>query len=168
MGKDIDNATSYMILLIIFVFDPLAIALTIGSNIAISKWSEDKEREARVTPPVEPSPTPIPPPVGPTPISDMYPEMIVGEDNIVPTAPPVAPLPPEEIERPPTRMHVEVLDLGETSDGLNNMVSMTQPDATFEDMFEPKPLIVSVEELNDPIYNLEDFYRADSSSPRRQ
>lgn len=36
MGKGIDEAVMWMICLIIFVFDPLAVALTIGANIALS------------------------------------------------------------------------------------------------------------------------------------
>ena len=34
-GKDVDDAASYIILLIIIVFDPLAVALTIGVNVAL-------------------------------------------------------------------------------------------------------------------------------------
>src|SRR5690606_32473555 len=37
LDKGIDEAVLWMILLIIFVFDPLAIALTIGANIALTK-----------------------------------------------------------------------------------------------------------------------------------
>lgn len=34
-GEDVDNTTKWLILIIIFAFDPLAIALTVGTNIAI-------------------------------------------------------------------------------------------------------------------------------------
>jgi len=35
LGKDVDDATKWMIFLIIFAFDPLAVALTIGANDAL-------------------------------------------------------------------------------------------------------------------------------------
>jgi hypothetical protein len=41
-GRDIDDATKWMILLIIFAFDPLAVILTIGANIAIIDRSKEK------------------------------------------------------------------------------------------------------------------------------
>jgi len=40
-GSDVDDATKWMIFLIIFVFDPLAVILTIGSNIAIVQRQKD-------------------------------------------------------------------------------------------------------------------------------
>lgn len=40
MGKGIDEAVMWMIILIIFVFDPLAVALTIGANLVLARRSE--------------------------------------------------------------------------------------------------------------------------------
>ena len=42
MGADPDSATNILILLIIFVFDPLAIFLTIATNIAIKEYHDKK------------------------------------------------------------------------------------------------------------------------------
>ena len=50
MGKDIDDATKYLILLIIFVFDPLAVVLTLGVNIALRARSEELKSKGVVTP----------------------------------------------------------------------------------------------------------------------
>ena len=44
LGKDVDNATTYIILLLIVVFDPLAVALTIGFNIALKHYNDDKQQ----------------------------------------------------------------------------------------------------------------------------
>lgn len=41
-GLDTDNATKYMIILIIFAFDPMAVALTLATNIAIRRRKEEK------------------------------------------------------------------------------------------------------------------------------
>lgn len=43
LGKEIDDATKWMIFLIIFAFDPLAVILTIGTNMAILMRKEDME-----------------------------------------------------------------------------------------------------------------------------
>lgn len=40
LGRDIDDAVKWMIILIIFAFDPLAVVLTVGANIAIVKRKE--------------------------------------------------------------------------------------------------------------------------------
>jgi hypothetical protein len=47
-GQNIDDATKYMILLLIAVFDPLAVALTIGVNIALRLRKEDMESIAQL------------------------------------------------------------------------------------------------------------------------
>lgn len=46
--RDVDTAVMWMILLIIFVFDPLAVALTIGANIALMS---NKKARAELAPP---------------------------------------------------------------------------------------------------------------------
>lgn len=43
---DTDNATKYLIYLIIFAFDPMAVSLTLAVNIAIRLRKEEKDREA--------------------------------------------------------------------------------------------------------------------------
>lgn len=42
-----DDATKYLLLLIIFAFDPLAVVLTIGSNLAILERKKDKDAEKK-------------------------------------------------------------------------------------------------------------------------
>lgn len=42
-GLDTDNATKYLIFLIIFAFDPMAVALTLATNIAIRQREEEKK-----------------------------------------------------------------------------------------------------------------------------
>lgn len=46
-GLDSDNATKYLIYLIIFAFDPMAVALTLAVNIAQRLRREEKEEERR-------------------------------------------------------------------------------------------------------------------------
>jgi len=41
-GKTVDDATKWLILLIIFAFDPLAVSLTIGVNIAMAQRKKEK------------------------------------------------------------------------------------------------------------------------------
>lgn len=61
LEQDTDNATKYLIFLIIFAFDPLAVILTIGANIAILERSREKKSkgertitiEEKITEPVE-------------------------------------------------------------------------------------------------------------------
>ena len=54
MNKGVDEAVMWMICLIIFVFDPLAVALTIGANIALTA----KRPEPEKAPVVQPDPDP--------------------------------------------------------------------------------------------------------------
>lgn len=41
LGRDINGAVKWMIILIIFAFDPLAVVLTVGANIAVLKRTEE-------------------------------------------------------------------------------------------------------------------------------
>ena len=43
-GASIDDATKYMVLILITVFDPLAVALTIGCNLALKDRTDQKDR----------------------------------------------------------------------------------------------------------------------------
>lgn len=43
-GQEVNNATKWLILIIIFAFDPLAVALTVGANIALLERSKHKRR----------------------------------------------------------------------------------------------------------------------------
>lgn len=59
-GQEIDDTTKYLILLIIFVFDPLAVILTIGANIAIverKKQISIHQNEPEISSIDEPEPT---------------------------------------------------------------------------------------------------------------
>lgn len=47
MGKGIDEAVMWMIVLIIVVFDPLAVALTIGANIVLARRTERRREGPR-------------------------------------------------------------------------------------------------------------------------
>jgi hypothetical protein len=66
LGKEVDNATSYMILLIIFAFDPLAVALTLGVNVALTEYKNSKQINTSVLKSVELAdiPTTLQPSVG--------------------------------------------------------------------------------------------------------
>lgn len=46
-GVDSDNATKYLILLIIFAFDPMAVALTLAVNIALRLRKEEQEAKRK-------------------------------------------------------------------------------------------------------------------------
>jgi Mg2+/citrate symporter len=48
LGKDVNDATKYMILLIIFAFDPLAVMLTIGVNIALVDRKRVKDEKTKI------------------------------------------------------------------------------------------------------------------------
>lgn len=52
-GLDTDNATKYLIYLIIFAFDPMAVALTLAVNIALKQRKLDNEEVQQESPPVE-------------------------------------------------------------------------------------------------------------------
>lgn len=60
-GLGVDAATKWLIMLIIFVFDPLAVTLTVASNMALLDYKKKKEEEkmntATPTPPPAPAPT---------------------------------------------------------------------------------------------------------------
>lgn len=43
--KDVDDTTKWLILIIIFAFDPMAVALTVAANVAIEERRKEKERE---------------------------------------------------------------------------------------------------------------------------
>jgi hypothetical protein len=53
LDYDVVDATSWMILAIIFAFDPLAVVLTIGFNIALVQRRKEREELAAVSAPVE-------------------------------------------------------------------------------------------------------------------
>lgn len=42
-GADVNQATKWLIILLILVFDPLAVILTVGTNLAIIKYKEEKK-----------------------------------------------------------------------------------------------------------------------------
>jgi len=48
-SADTDNATKWLILIIIFVFDPLAVALTLGTNIALSNRLQQPSKKSGTT-----------------------------------------------------------------------------------------------------------------------
>lgn len=52
LGMEPDKAISLLMLLIIFAFDPLAMLLTISTNVAISKYQEDKAVKKAETSPI--------------------------------------------------------------------------------------------------------------------
>lgn len=44
--KDVDDTTKWLILIIIFAFDPMAVALTVAANVAVEERRKEKERES--------------------------------------------------------------------------------------------------------------------------
>ena len=48
-GKEVDDAIKYMILMIIFAFDPLAIMLVLSANLAINDRKNTKNSDTKVT-----------------------------------------------------------------------------------------------------------------------
>lgn len=62
-GADVNQATKWLIIVIIFVFDPLAVMLTVGTNLAILKYKEEPKLE----------PVDMPWHVNPDPIVDVLP-----------------------------------------------------------------------------------------------
>lgn len=47
-GADVNQATKWLIILLILVFDPLAVILTVGTNLAILKYKEEKAGKKEV------------------------------------------------------------------------------------------------------------------------
>lgn len=62
-GKDMDSVVNFFILLLIFVFDPLAVSLVIATNMSIEKEFGKKKEEERVEDKKEPEPTKEPEPL---------------------------------------------------------------------------------------------------------
>ena len=88
---DPDNATKYLIYLIIFAFDPMAIALTLAVNVALRVRREEKEAKPTVMP------APIPKPTEPVLESPSVPVVMTNKKE----HPPVPPEPtPEPIPEP--------------------------------------------------------------------
>ena len=62
-GVSMEDASKYIILVIVAVFDPLAIMLVLAANFLIKRRREEvKEEPPAPTPPPAPAPTPVPPP----------------------------------------------------------------------------------------------------------
>jgi hypothetical protein len=83
MGLDTDNATKYLIYIIIFAFDPMAVALTLAVNIAVRIRREEQEALAAI--PVLPalsSPAPIPEPQVADPVT-----IVIEDPQEIVTAP---------------------------------------------------------------------------------
>lgn len=60
-GADVTQATKWLIILIIFVFDPLAVVLTVGTNIALADRQRLKQEKTPIVEPelvIEPTPEP--------------------------------------------------------------------------------------------------------------
>lgn len=92
MNLDSDDATKYLILVIIFAFDPMAVALTLAVNVALRLRKEDQEREEReeeelfnrsipVEPPAPPAPQPVAPLPAPEPVVAPVAEKIQIDDQ---------------------------------------------------------------------------------------
>lgn len=124
---DSDNATKYLIYLIIFAFDPMAIALTLAVNVALRVRKEEKETANRVTLPV---PDPLPPAPEPEPEKIAPPV-----EEVEPMAQPrlVEPYVPNEI----TPIHNYVSTKPELLPTASTFV-MSQPDSA--KLPEPSPI----------------------------
>ncbi len=67
-GADVNQAIKWLIMMIVFAFDPLAVMLTVGTNAAILKWKEDKKpKEVPLPEPTYYPPMPEIPPPAPAP-----------------------------------------------------------------------------------------------------
>lgn len=89
-----DDATKYLVFLIIFAFDPMAVALTLAVNIALRLRKEEQEAAALAnapapfTPPapMPPAPAPVPEPVVQPPSPEPQPPIF---EELTPTPRPV-------------------------------------------------------------------------------
>ena len=52
-NTDVDTVVKWLIFILILVFDPLAVALVLATNIAIQKYKEDKDKPNKVQPRIE-------------------------------------------------------------------------------------------------------------------
>lgn len=116
-GLDSDDATKYLIFIIIFSFDPMAVALTLAVNIALRIRDEEKvevEPTNGFTPPEPMPPAPVPPPevienepwATPERIAEIEQELADEEnapifEHLEPTIPEPAPAPEPELELVP-------------------------------------------------------------------
>ncbi len=66
-GADVNQSTKWLIILLILVFDPLAVILTVGTNLAILKYKNEKKPQPITTQQIETigvvEPQPIPTPI---------------------------------------------------------------------------------------------------------
>ena len=67
-GRDMDSVVNFFILLLIFVFDPLAVSLVIATNIAVER-ELGRRRDGEVVADVKPIPEPVSEPVS-EPVND--------------------------------------------------------------------------------------------------
>lgn len=66
-NQSTDDATKWLVLIIIFAFDPMAVALTLAVNIALRLRREEKENNKPAVPPPFTPPEPMPPAPAPPP-----------------------------------------------------------------------------------------------------
>lgn len=122
LGRPIDDAIKYMIYLIMFVFDPLAVVLTIAANIILRKKEEPKVIQSKHNT-----------------IEDIIPTYILEEDEI-------------DIEVEDISIHSESIEVvpGESID--NQIHKATRGNSTVyvsNESSEPSPLIVDQDDLDD-------------------
>lgn len=89
---DTDNATKYLIFLIIFAFDPMAVALTLAVNVALRLRKEELESK-KITP--TPIIEPIPEPIVQAPIIEQPVPVVEPPEPVEPPAPTIEPTTPE-------------------------------------------------------------------------
>ena len=50
LNRDVDSAVTYLIILLILVFDPLAVALTISINVALKQYNDERSQKELILP----------------------------------------------------------------------------------------------------------------------
>lgn len=93
LGLNPDDALFYLTLLIVVVFDPMAVALTIATNMAIEDRRKTKEAKESVLPPKPPVEPVVEAVVEPEPTPEPEPEVIL------PTEPEVTPIPSKTLSQ---------------------------------------------------------------------
>jgi hypothetical protein len=132
-GLDTDNATKYLIYLIIFAFDPMAISLTLAVNIAIRLRQEELDTAAIIAPVhvIVDNPPPLPEPIV-EPVVE--PEPIIEPAPVITESRPIQELP--DLEWP------EVVEPELTQEELNHDIAKLFPDA--------EPVVEDVEPIERP------------------
>lgn len=148
MGLDTDNATKYLIYIIIFAFDPMAVALTLAVNIAVRLRKEEQDA------------------LKPLPVAELVipaPEPVVAAPEPLPEPEVELPAEPEVVKQPEPELLLELEPLPEPEisiDDINSSLRDAAEEIEYDVNIPEEPVVEeaieepAVEEvIEEPIIN---------------